>query len=60
MVHPRRCYLEGREGDAANVILPAVGHNFGRILAWLRKLLRFILILLRRAFVTPVAISSAF
>ena len=28
--------LVGREGDAANVILTAVGHNLRRILAWLR------------------------
>jgi hypothetical protein len=25
-------------GDAANVVLSAVGHNFRRILAWLRDL----------------------
>ena len=29
----RRCYLKGRVGDAANVALSAVGHNFRRILA---------------------------
>jgi|EndMetStandDraft_3_1072993.scaffolds.fasta_scaffold36225_4 hypothetical protein len=29
----RRCYLKGRVGDAANVALSAVGHNFHRILA---------------------------
>ena len=34
--HLGRCYLKGRPGDAANVILSAVGHNFRRILAWLR------------------------
>src|SRR6201999_3873389 len=34
--HLRRCYLKGRAGDAANVVLSAVGHNFRRILAWLR------------------------
>ena len=33
-----RCYLKGRAGDAANVILSAIGHNFRRILAWLRAL----------------------
>ncbi|MEY9460448.1 IS5 family transposase [Bradyrhizobium ottawaense] len=37
--HLGRCYLKGRAGDAANVILSAVGHNFRRILAWLRELL---------------------
>ena len=40
--HLGRCYLKGRAGDAANVILSAVGHNFRRILAWLRLLLRLI------------------
>ena len=49
----RRC-LKGRAGDAANVILSAVGHNFRRI-AWLRNLLRLILIALRRAYATSVA-----
>jgi IS5 family transposase len=34
-----RCYLKGRAGDAANVVLSAVGHNFRRILAWLKELL---------------------
>src|ERR1700678_2156160 len=37
--HLGRCYLKGRAGDAANVILSAVGYNFRRILAWLRELL---------------------
>jgi IS5 family transposase len=36
--HLGRCYLKGRLGDAANVILSPVGHNFRRILAWLRAL----------------------
>ncbi|MGY3695424.1 hypothetical protein ACVIGA_005557 [Bradyrhizobium sp. USDA 3240] len=54
-----RCYLKGRAGDAANVILSAVGYNFRRILAWLRKLLRFILTVLWRAFATPVALNPA-
>ena len=34
--HLGRCYLKGRDGDAANTILTAVGYNFRRILAWLR------------------------
>ncbi len=41
--HLGRCYLKGHAGDAANVILSAVGYNFRRILAWLRLLLTFIL-----------------
>jgi hypothetical protein len=42
--HLGHCYLKGRAGDAANVILSAVGHNFRRILAWLSNLLRLNLI----------------
>ena len=41
--HLGRCYLKGRDGDAANVVLTAVGYNFRRILAWLRALLCLIL-----------------
>ena len=41
--HLGRCYLKGQAGDAANAILTAVGYNFRRILAWLRRLLRLIL-----------------
>ena len=37
--HLGRCYLKGHAGDAANAILTAVGYNFRRILAWLRRLL---------------------
>ena len=44
--HLGRCHLKGREGDAANVTLTAVGHNLRRVLAWLRPLLRLILIAL--------------
>ena len=31
--HLGRCYLKRREGDAANVILTAVGHNVRLVLA---------------------------
>src|SRR6266487_1817387 len=41
--HLGRCYLKGRGGDAANVILSAVGYNLRLVLAWLRILLRLIL-----------------
>ena len=34
--HLGRCYLKGREGDAANAVLTAVGHNLRLVLAWLR------------------------
>ena len=33
--HLGRCYLKGRDGDAANAILTAVGYNFRLLLAWL-------------------------
>ena len=57
--HLGRCYLKGRDGDAANAILTAVGYNFRRILAWLRDLLRLILIALWRAFIVQPALNSA-
>jgi len=41
--HLGRCYLKGQEGDAANAVLCAMGHNFRQILAWLAALVRFIL-----------------
>lgn len=41
--YPGRCYLKGRAGDSDNVILSAVGHNFRRVLAWLRLLCCLIL-----------------
>jgi IS5 family transposase len=47
--HLGRCYLKGRDGDAANAVLTAVGYNFRRILAWLRALLCLILAALWRA-----------
>ena len=37
--HLGRCYLKGRAGDAANVILSAVGYNLRLVLAWLRIIL---------------------
>lgn len=36
--HLWRCYLIGRAGDAANVALSAIGHNFRHILAWRRNI----------------------
>jgi hypothetical protein len=52
--HLGRCYLKGRAGDAANVVLSAVGHNFRRILAWLRELLCLFLIQLSHTLACPV------
>ena len=57
--HLGRCYLNGREGDAANVILTAVGYNLRLVLAWLRILLRLILVVLWRAFTVPPALRWA-
>ena len=57
--HLGRCYLKGRAGDAANTILSAVGYNFRRILAWLRALLRKILIAILRALMMQSAINPA-
>jgi IS5 family transposase len=53
--HPGRWYLKGTAGDAANAILTVVGHNLRLVLAWLRTLLRLILIALWRR----LAIHSA-
>src|SRR4051812_10877632 len=57
--HLGRCYLKGRAGDAANVILSAVGHNFRRILAWLRELLCLFLTQLWRMRACPAPLNSA-
>jgi IS5 family transposase len=53
--HLGRCYLKGRDGDAANAILTAVGYSFRRLLAWLSPLLRLILIVIRRSVPDPVS-----
>jgi len=42
--HLGRCHLKGREGDAANVVLTAIGHNLRRVLAWLKAFLNSILL----------------
>jgi hypothetical protein len=47
--HLGRCHLKGREGDAANVILTAVGHNLRRL----------IVLALVQAFATRSALRSA-
>jgi IS5 family transposase len=57
--HLGRCYLKGRAGDATNVILSAVGHNFRRIFAWLRNLLRLILSALIAAISVQSPVRSA-
>jgi IS5 family transposase len=57
--HLGRWYLKGAAGDAANVILSTVGHNLRLVLAWLRFLLRLLLIALARLFAIPVALNPA-
>jgi IS5 family transposase len=57
--HLGRCYLKGAAGDAANVILSAVGHNLRRVLAWLKNLLRLLLIAIGSLFTIPTALNSA-
>jgi transposase, IS5 family len=57
--HLGRCHLKGRDGDAANAILTAVGHNLRLILAWLRELLLLILAALVGAHEPQPASKSA-
>jgi IS5 family transposase len=57
--HLGRCYLKGRAGDAANVILTAVGYNLRLVRAWLRAFLRVILHALIRALATPSPLKPA-
>ena len=57
--HLGRCYLKGRDGDAANAVLTAVGYNFRRIPAWLRALLCLILAALWRAVAARSALNPA-
>lgn len=55
--HLGRCHPKGRESDASNVILTAVGHNLRRVIAWLRDLLTSILIILWQAGVRSQALK---
>ena len=55
-----RNYLIGRQGDAANAILAAVGYNFRRLLAWLTALLWLLrIVILGSAALTDPNNSSA-
>src|SRR5216110_2827772 len=58
--HLGRCYLKGRAGDAANVILSAVGYNLRLVLAWLRTILRGVLLALFQTFAIRLALKPAF
>jgi IS5 family transposase len=55
--HLGRCYLKGRAGDAANVILSAVGYNLRLVLAWLRMILRAVL--LQTGFLTGDSLAQS-
>ena len=57
--HLGRCHLKGRDGDAANVILTAVGHNLRRVLAWLKLWLRLFLHLLSCVFALAPLVKQA-
>ena len=57
--HLGRCYLKGRHGDAANVVLSAVGQNLRHVLAWLRLLLHLILNALSRLLAAQATIKWA-
>jgi transposase, IS5 family len=58
--HLGRCYLKGSAGDAANAVLTAIGHNLRLVLAWLKILLRLILLALCRALEIQPMLKSAF
>jgi transposase, IS5 family len=45
-----RNYLVGSTGDAINAVLAGAGYNFRRIIAWLRRLLRVLCILIAASF----------
>src|SRR5262252_1546980 len=57
--HLGRCYLRGRAGDAANVILSAIGYNLRLVLAWLRMILRLLLLLALQMFAIQPAFKPA-
>jgi len=57
--HLGRCYLKGPEGDAANAVLGAVGHNLRLVLAWLRALMCLILIVLRKTLSAPQLLATS-
>lgn len=54
---PQPLPSQGREGDASNVILTAVGDNLRRVPAWSRDLLTSILIVLWQAGVRSQALK---
>src|SRR5262245_60575852 len=57
--HLGRCYLKGRAGDAANVILSAVSYNLRLVLAWLRMILGVVPLALLQIFAIQPALKPA-
>ncbi len=57
--HLDRNYLKGRQGDQANPMLTATGHNLRLVLRWLRKLLRKIIAALIAAVAPIPALKTA-
>lgn len=57
--HIGRCSLKDRAGDAANVVLSAVGHNFRRNLARIREFLALFMRLLWRTLACPTQLNPA-
>src|SRR5262249_61282580 len=58
--HLVRCYLTGRAGYAANVILSSIGYNLRLVLAWLRTILRAILPALLQALANAASPQTSF
>ena len=54
-----RNFLKGRDGDHANVVLTATGHNLRPVLKWLRTLLRKILEAIRATSYATSAVNPA-
>jgi transposase, IS5 family len=57
--HLGRCFLKGRDGDAANAILTAAGHNLRLVLRWLEAILRLVLWAAAYAFEVKIKFASA-
>ena len=58
--HLGRCYLKGCAGDAANVIISALGYNLRLILAWLGIVLRAIILAMLHSCAPWLALKSTF
>ncbi len=58
--HLDRNFLHGREGDRANAVLSAIGHNLRLILRWFRDLSCRILASIWNANIPKLPLKSAF